>query len=108
MVIMCASMAAPYVLPLLGSPWIQCVIGIAPSDTHSLGESLRAKTPVLVVYGEKDTSLGPTSASNLSILPNSRCIRLPLAGHAVHLGNPLLFQSITINFIELIRSYSTN
>ncbi|GMT24161.1 hypothetical protein PFISCL1PPCAC_15458 [Pristionchus fissidentatus] len=108
MSIICASMSAPYVFPLLGSPWIQCVIGIAPSHTHSLGDLIRAKTPVLVVYGEKDTSLGPTSASNLSHLPNSRSIRIPLAGHAAYLGNPLFFQSISINFIELVRSYSSN
>uniref|UniRef100_A0A8R1V2S5 AB hydrolase-1 domain-containing protein n=1 Tax=Pristionchus pacificus TaxID=54126 RepID=A0A8R1V2S5_PRIPA len=108
MVIICASMAAPYVFPLLGSSWIQCVIGIAPSHSHNLGDSLRARTPFLIVYGEKDTSLGPTSASNLSVLPNSRSIRLPSAGHAAYLGNPILFQSIAINFIELIRSYSPN
>ncbi|GMR48051.1 hypothetical protein PMAYCL1PPCAC_18246 [Pristionchus mayeri] len=109
MVVICASMAAPYVFPLLGSPWMQCLIGIAPSHTHSLGEASLARTPVLVVYGEKDTSLGPTSAANLtSILPNCRSVRLPSAGHAAHLGNPLLFQAITINFIELIRSYSPN
>lgn len=67
------SMAGQYIVPLLGTSWLTCVVAVALSNTNVMPvtpESIR--TPVLVVWGESDTSLGPSAASSLSKLPNSR------------------------------------
>lgn len=65
--VVCASMSAPYILPLLGEPWLVGLVAVAPSSTHTLGEARHARTPVLVLYGEKDTSLGQSTIYNFSI-----------------------------------------
>lgn len=66
-------MAGQYIVPLLGRTWLTCVVAVALSNTNMMPaapESIR--TSVLVVWGESDTSLGPSAASTLSKLPNSR------------------------------------
>ncbi|CAJ0930935.1 unnamed protein product, partial [Mesorhabditis belari] len=105
--IVAASMSAQYVLPLLNREIFSCVVGVALSNTHELTEVHKLRTPLLCVWGDKDTSLGPSSANNLKNLPNSRLQQIPSAGHAAHLGNPDLFQRVVANFVELIRSYHT-
>uniref|UniRef100_A0A915Q1V3 Ribosomal protein/NADH dehydrogenase domain-containing protein n=1 Tax=Setaria digitata TaxID=48799 RepID=A0A915Q1V3_9BILA len=95
------SMAGQYIVPLLGTDRIACLVAVALSNTNAMPatpESIR--TSVLVVWGEKDTSLGPSAASNLGRLPNSRLLRIPSAGHACYLSNAVAFQSACLNFFE--------
>ncbi|VDN01665.1 unnamed protein product [Thelazia callipaeda] len=99
------SMAGQYVVPLLGASHIACVVAIALSNTNVLPATPESiKTSVLVIWGEKDTSLGPNAASNLSKLPNSKLLRIPSAGHACYLSNPVAFQSACLNFFEIMGS----
>uniref|UniRef100_A0A1I7X7L4 AB hydrolase-1 domain-containing protein n=1 Tax=Heterorhabditis bacteriophora TaxID=37862 RepID=A0A1I7X7L4_HETBA len=119
-IVVCASMSAQYVLPLLARDVFVCMVGVAPSNTHEIGQPSAYKTPILVVWGEwnrmhgskaiimkgdRDTSLGPTAAANLRPLPNSRLQKIPSAGHACYLNNPRAFQEVCVNFFELIRNY---
>lgn len=97
------SMAGQYIVPLLGTNRIACVVAIALSNTNVMPaapENIR--TSVLVIWGERDTSLGPNAASNLSRLPNSRLLRIPSAGHACYLSNPVAFQSACLSFFEMV------
>ncbi|KAM3726393.1 Protein ABHD14A [Dirofilaria immitis] len=100
------SMAGQYIVPLLGTSRIICVIAVALSNTNVIPAAPGSiRTPVLVMWGENDTSLGPSAASNLSRLSNSRLLRIPLAGHACYLSNPVAFQSACLNFFETIESF---
>ncbi|CAJ0568771.1 unnamed protein product, partial [Mesorhabditis spiculigera] len=103
--VVAASMSAQYILPLLNRDIFACVVGVALSNTQELVDVQRLRTPLLCVWGERDTSLGPSSANNLKNLPNSRLQQIQAAGHAAHLGNPEQFQSVLANFLDLIRSY---
>ncbi|CAI4225853.1 unnamed protein product [Auanema sp. JU1783] len=103
--IVAASMSSQYILPLLSHDVFICVVAIALSNTHEIIHPSSLKTPVLVLWGDRDTSLGPSSASNLRCLPNARLEKVPNAGHSCYLNNPLVFQQLCINFFDLIRNY---
>ena len=62
--------------------------------------------PTLIVYGERDTSLGVFSAQHLRRMPNGRVAKVPQAGHACYLNNAPVFHTLLINFIDLVRSYA--
>ncbi|KAK6021664.1 hypothetical protein OSTOST_12658 [Ostertagia ostertagi] len=47
-----ASMAAQYVLPLLTQDVFVCVVGIAPSNTHEISQPSLYRTPILVLWGK--------------------------------------------------------
>ncbi|VDN55691.1 unnamed protein product [Dracunculus medinensis] len=101
------SMAGQYIIPLLGNERIRCIVAIALSNTNMVPlNAENIKTPVLIVWGDKDTSLGPTCASNLKRLPNSKLLKITSAGHACYLNDPQLFQSACLNFFDLVRHYS--
>ncbi|RCN52468.1 hypothetical protein ANCCAN_01512, partial [Ancylostoma caninum] len=100
-----ASMAAQYVLPLLARDIFVCAVGIAPSNTHEIAQPALYRTPILVLWGDHDTSLGPTAAANLRALPNARLHKIPNAGHACHLSNAQAFEEVCVNFFDLIRNY---
>ncbi|CAD6197175.1 unnamed protein product [Caenorhabditis auriculariae] len=104
--VVCASMSAQYVLPLLSTERLTCVVAVAPSNTHEVTEPTTCTTPVLVVWGDRDTSLGPTAAANLRRLPHARLQKIPDAGHACYLHNPTFFEEVCVNFFELVRNYS--
>lgn len=67
------SMAGQYIVPLFGSKQILCVVAVALSNTNTLPENAsQFKTPILVLWGDRDTSLGPNAAANLQRLPNAK------------------------------------
>uniref|UniRef100_A0A0N5AU26 AB hydrolase-1 domain-containing protein n=1 Tax=Syphacia muris TaxID=451379 RepID=A0A0N5AU26_9BILA len=102
------SMAGQYIVPLFGSKQILCIVAIALSNTNTLPDDVsQLKTPTLVLWGDRDTSLGPSSAANLQRLPNSRLLKVPDGGHACHLSNPRYFQTTCINFFDLVRHYGS-
>uniref|UniRef100_A0A8R1HXC5 AB hydrolase-1 domain-containing protein n=1 Tax=Caenorhabditis japonica TaxID=281687 RepID=A0A8R1HXC5_CAEJA len=104
--VVCASMASQYVLPLMTSNrHLACVVAVAPSNTHEVVNPASYIVPTLVLWGDRDTSLGPTAAANLKNLPMVKLQKVPDAGHACYLHNPKCFENLCINFFELIRSY---
>lgn len=131
--VVCASMASQYVLPLMTSNrnvsisasirdnlvQLSCVVAVAPSNTHEVVNPSAYIVPTLVLWGEypsvrclehsfpgdRDTSLGPTAAANLKNLPNVKLQKVPEAGHACYLHNPKCFENLCVNFFDLIRSY---
>ncbi|KAK0400392.1 hypothetical protein QR680_003472 [Steinernema hermaphroditum] len=107
MVIAC-SMAGQYVLPLLADSRLICLVAVALSNTNELAEERcrSIRTPVLVIHGEKDTSLGPSSANNLKHLANARFMKVAGAGHACYLGNPRAFHAYVYNFLDIVLKYS--
>ncbi|VDL80787.1 unnamed protein product [Nippostrongylus brasiliensis] len=66
---------------------------------------LLAQDVFVCAVGDYDTSLGPTAAANLRVLPNARLHKIPNAGHACHLNNPQAFEEICMNFFDLVRNY---
>ncbi|KAE9421822.1 hypothetical protein Angca_003102 [Angiostrongylus cantonensis] len=104
-IVVTASMAAQYVLPLLAKDIFVCAVGIAPSNTHEIVQPALYRTPILVLWGDYDTSLGPTAAANLRLLPNARLHKIANAGHACYLNNPQAFEEVCVNFFDLIRNY---
>uniref|UniRef100_A0AAF5PH79 AB hydrolase-1 domain-containing protein n=1 Tax=Wuchereria bancrofti TaxID=6293 RepID=A0AAF5PH79_WUCBA len=101
------SMAGQYIVPLLGTSRITCVVAVALSNTNVMPTTPESiSTSVLVIWGESDTSLGPSAASSLSRLPNSKLLRIPSAGHACYLSNPVAFQSACLNFFETMESFA--
>jgi abhydrolase domain-containing protein 14 len=69
---------------------------------------LNLQLPTLIIYGERDTSLGVFSASHLRALPNGRVFKVPHAGHAAYLNNPDMFHTLVLNFVDLVRTYNNN
>uniref|UniRef100_A0A1I7YEG1 AB hydrolase-1 domain-containing protein n=1 Tax=Steinernema glaseri TaxID=37863 RepID=A0A1I7YEG1_9BILA len=106
MVVAC-SMAGQYVLPLITDPRLICLVAIALSNTNELEEDKcrSIRTPVLVIHGERDTSLGPSAANNLKHLANARFMKVSRAGHACYLGNPLDFHTYVYNFLDIVLKY---
>ncbi|VDN32986.1 unnamed protein product [Gongylonema pulchrum] len=69
------SMAGKYIVPMLGTSGIAGIVAIALSNTNELPSAVESiQTSLLVIWGERDTSLGPNAASNLSRLPKSRLV----------------------------------
>ncbi|EGT40020.1 hypothetical protein CAEBREN_30334 [Caenorhabditis brenneri] len=104
--IVSASMASQYVIPsMISRRLMTCVVLIAPSNTHEVVRPSLYVVPTLVLWGERDTSLGPTAAANLKSLPSVKLQKIPDAGHACYLHNPKYFETLCINFFDFIRSY---
>ncbi|MFH4979389.1 hypothetical protein AB6A40_006098 [Gnathostoma spinigerum] len=101
------SMAGQYIIPMLDTDLAACIVGVALSNTNTLPNDVSTiKTPVLIVWGEHDTSLGMNAANNLKRVPNSRLLKIPSGSHACFLNEPKLFQSACLNFFDLVRHYS--
>ncbi|NXJ32115.1 ABHEA protein, partial [Ciconia maguari] len=61
------------------------VVAISRSDKRSGFLSPLTKTPTLILYGDRDTSLGPQALQSLRHLPRHRVAVVPNAGHACYL-----------------------
>lgn len=103
------SMSGTYSLPFLArySHLISAYIPVAPVGSNEIPASTYAQiqTPTLIIYGERDTSLGMSSKTNLSPLPNGRVVKVAEAGHAAYLNQPSVFQRAMINFLDLVRTH---
>lgn len=58
----------------------------------------------MLIYGDRDTSLGETSHQDLKTIPNFQAIILEKAGHAAYLDQPDKFHSLLYNFAKKIES----
>lgn len=80
-----------------------------PHSTEDLTPHLsRVRVPTMIVWGEKDLTLAPSSFPRLSIsIPHARSVRIPQCGHVPHLSHLDLFNQTALNFIrELSLGYS--
>jgi abhydrolase domain-containing protein 14 len=107
-VVVTASQSASYMLPLLVDGLLRGIVAVAVAGSGAFSpeqyaqvpsffvhsQSWQVRTPALIIWGERDTSLGLSAANNLKHLPNSRLVKLPDAGHACYLDNPSLFQFV--------------
>jgi len=100
------SMSGAYALQLLMSApsALGAFVPVAPVGTHqyTLLQYQKILVPTLIVYGERDTSLGTTSVSNLRALPRSQIFKIPQAGHAAYLNQPEIFHTGLLNFLNYI------
>jgi 3-oxoadipate enol-lactonase len=59
------------------------------------------KTPILVVTGERDTTVPPANQRHLAVgIPTARQIVIPDAGHAVIIDQPDLFNNAMLDFFS--------
>ena len=58
------------------------------------------QVPTVIVYGDKDKSLGPESVKNLSLLPNHCVVKLENARHPAYLDQPRLWHNLLYNFLN--------
>jgi pimeloyl-ACP methyl ester carboxylesterase len=68
-----------------------------PELTSSLN---RIRQPTLVLWGEDDHTLNPTSFPHLAEkLPNAKCHVISKSGHQPHIGQPDITNRLTLDFI---------
>lgn len=112
-VIIGSSMAGQYIVPLLSERpdafYIACVIAVAISNTDKLPATIAQSivTPVLVLRGSYDTSLGQNAANNLKYLANSRVITVPESSHLCYLKNSKYFNTVSLNFLDIVLNHIT-
>jgi len=67
--------------------------------TQSLAQ---IKTPILVVTGERDTTVPPANQRHLAVsIPSAQQVIIPDAGHAVIIDQPELFNRAMLDFFNL-------
>jgi pimeloyl-ACP methyl ester carboxylesterase len=63
------------------------------------------QVPTILIHGDRDQSLGPTSHRDLKTIPNFQAFILPKAGHAAYLDQPDQFHTLLYNFAKKIDSF---
>lgn len=78
-------------------------IYIPPTLNHINVEVAQVQTPVQVIWGENDITLGSNSFSDLvSRLPNARGHSIPHSGHQPHIGKPEVVNKLVLDFFTTI------
>lgn len=72
-------------------------VGVSLPDVPNLSPLLQ--TPTLILYGDRDTHLGPQALQSLRHLPRHRVAVLPGAGHACYLDKPGDFHRALLGFL---------
>ncbi|XP_071097097.1 putative protein-lysine deacylase ABHD14B [Haliotis cracherodii] len=79
---------------------------VAPVATSTYTQVYsKSKIPTMIVYGEKDESLGASSLKDLIKLPNSKPFVVPDAGHPAYINNPTFFHRLLYNFLKIIAAH---
>eukprot|EP00094_Tigriopus_californicus_P005678 TCALIF_05473-PA protein Name:"Similar to Abhd14a Alpha/beta hydrolase domain-containing protein 14A (Rattus norvegicus)" AED:0.14 eAED:0.14 QI:1993/0.77/0.7/1/0.66/0.7/10/0/508 len=84
-------------------------IPVAPVMTNlfTTDQYKAVHTPTLIVYGERDTSLGRTSAQHLVQIPTSSQPQIiPKARHPCYLDDPDRWHALIFNFVRQLKSAS--
>uniref|UniRef100_A0A0N4ZDH5 AB hydrolase-1 domain-containing protein n=1 Tax=Parastrongyloides trichosuri TaxID=131310 RepID=A0A0N4ZDH5_PARTI len=107
--IVVASMSGLFIIPMLPERRVITVIAVAVSDTK-LSEERRKiiSTPCLIIWGERDLSLGPLSQKHLKVLKETKEVKVPKASHVCYDSNPEDFQKIVLNWIGAIHKSLSN
>lgn len=61
------------------------------------------KTPTLILYGDRDTSLGHQALQSLRHLPRHQVAVVPGAGHACYLDKPEDFHRALLGFLRQLK-----
>ena len=80
-------------------------IPVAPVQTERHKDFLakELRVPTLIVYGELDKSLGPTSAANLGrAVAATKPFILKGARHPAYLDQPDKWHQLVINFVKIV------
>jgi len=102
-VLISPSMSGTFAVTMaLHSPKVVGWIPIAPVrvNERDIPKYKSFYTPTLIVYGERDVSLGFKTRDILSAIPTSTQHMVPDAGHACHLDDPVDFHQAMFKFLE--------
>ncbi|ELU05157.1 hypothetical protein CAPTEDRAFT_182653 [Capitella teleta] len=108
-IIVAPSMSGSFSIPYMMQPRpescesrMRGFVPIAPThtDLYTHAEYHRCDIPTMIVYGEKDKTLGLTSVGNLRNLPKSEIFMQTQAGHACEEEKPEEFHVFFYNFLR--------
>ncbi|KAF1502650.1 Protein ABHD14A, partial [Megadyptes antipodes antipodes] len=106
-VLVSPSMSGRFALPFLlaRGDWLAGFVPIAPVGTkdYTAEQYRRVQTPTLILYGDRDTSLGPQALQSLQHLPRHRVAVVPDAGHACYLDKPEDFHRALLGFLRQLK-----
>ncbi|KAM6197479.1 protein ABHD14A [Sarcoramphus papa] len=102
-VLVSPSMSGRFALPFLlaRGDRLAGFVPVAPVGTkdYAAEQYRRVQTPTLILYGDRDASLGPQSLQSLRHLPGHRVAVVPDAGHACYLDKPEDFHRALLGFL---------
>uniref|UniRef100_A0A8C0C1Y0 Protein ABHD14A n=1 Tax=Buteo japonicus TaxID=224669 RepID=A0A8C0C1Y0_9AVES len=106
-VLISPSMSGRFALPFLLAQGDRLAgfVPIAPVGTkdYAAEQYHRVQTPTLILYGDRDASLGPQALQSLRHLPRHRVAVLPDAGHACYLDKPEDFHRALLGFLRQLK-----
>uniref|UniRef100_A0A8B9M5G8 Protein ABHD14A n=1 Tax=Accipiter nisus TaxID=211598 RepID=A0A8B9M5G8_9AVES len=106
-VLISPSMSGRFALPFLLAQGDRLAgfVPIAPVGTkdYAAEQYRRVQTPTLILYGDRDASLGPQALQSLRHLPRHHVAVLPDAGHACYLDKPEDFHRALLGFLRQLK-----
>ncbi|NXD82383.1 ABHEA protein, partial [Halcyon senegalensis] len=106
-VLISPSMSGRFALPFLLAQGERLAgfVPIAPVGTkdYTAEQYQRVQTPTLILYGDRDTSLGHQALQNLQHLPGHQVAMVPGAGHACYLDKPEDFHRALLGFLRQLK-----
>ncbi|XP_075015212.1 protein ABHD14A-like isoform X1 [Calonectris borealis] len=106
-VLVSPSMSGRFALPFLLARGDQLAgfVPVAPVGTkdYAAEQYRRVQTPTLILYGDRDISLGPQALHSLWHLPRHRMAVVPDAGHACYLDKPEDFHRALLGFLRQLK-----
>ncbi|XP_068265643.1 protein ABHD14A [Nyctibius grandis] len=106
-VLISPSMSGRFALPFLleQGDRLAGFVPVAPVGTkdYTAEQYRRVQTPTLILYGDRDTSLGPQALQSLRHLPDHRVAVVPGAGHACYLDKPEDFHQALLGFLRQLK-----
>ncbi|NXN96944.1 ABHEA protein, partial [Rhinopomastus cyanomelas] len=103
-VLISPSMSGRFALPfiMLRGDRLSGFVPIAPVGTkeYSAEQYQHVQMPTLILYGDRDTGLGPQALQSLRHLPVHRVAVMPDAGHACYLDQPEDFHRVLLGFLR--------
>ncbi|KFQ93527.1 Alpha/beta hydrolase domain-containing protein 14A, partial [Nipponia nippon] len=106
-VLVSPSMSGRFALPFLlaRGDRLAGFVAIAPVGTkdYAAEQYRRVQTPTLILYGDRDASLGPQALQSLRHLPGHRVAVVPDAGHACYLDKPEDFHRALLGFLRQLK-----
>ncbi|KAK4814963.1 hypothetical protein QYF61_006907 [Mycteria americana] len=106
-VLVSPSMSGRFALPFLlaRGDRLAGFVPVAPVGTkdYAAEQYRQVQTPTLILYGDRDTSLGPQALQSLRHLPRHRVAVVPDAGHACYLDKPEDFHQALLGFLRQLK-----
>ncbi|XP_075288557.1 protein ABHD14A-like [Opisthocomus hoazin] len=106
-VLVSPSMSGRFALPflLVRGDHLAGFVPVAPAGTkdYTAEQYRRVQTPTLILYGDRDASLGPQALQSLRHLPKHRVAVVPGAGHACYLDKPEDFHQALLGFLRQLK-----